>query len=231
VHKFIKAQVASIVAKMDQQADAFDAAAVFNPRDWDAPLRKMAYPHLLRCGVAGAELARHKLKSFRKDDADPTMRLPAGVVAAMKRTLDEALKKPYWSGINDTMLDDLSNCLRISFEEGDTLRERVFRVDQALGGRSAGARSLMIARSESTMALNAGQFSEIQDMIEEGIATGSEWLTTMDEHARQSHWNANGQKSDAEGNFTVGGEKAKYPGDPDLSASQRINCRCSLLSE
>lgn len=231
VEKLIKAQVASITAKMSQQTDAFDAAAVFNPRDWDAPLRKLAYPHLLRCGIAGAELARHKLKAFTKDDTDPTMRLPDSVVKRIKKTLDEALKKPYWAGINDTMLDDLANCLRISFEEGDTLKERVFRVDKALGGRAAGARSLMIARTESTLGLNAGQHEQIQEMIFEGIAEASEWLTTMDEHARQSHWNANGQKSDADGNFTVGGEKCKYPGDPDLSASQRVNCRCSLLSQ
>jgi phage portal protein BeeE len=228
VTKLLKTQMASIVKKMEAQTEPFDAAAVFAPRDWDAVLLKLVKPHLLRCAVSGAMLAQNKLKGFRKQD-DPTMRLPQRVVYAIKQTLEEAMRKPYWFRINDTTLADLQKALLHSLEDGDTIREQIARVKKVLGDRAAGARGLMIARTESTLGLNAGQHAVIEDMREEGIVDSSEWLTTMDEHARQAHWDANGQKSDKDGNFTVGGELCKYPGDPNLSAAQRINCRCSIL--
>ena len=220
--KFLNAQVASICKKAETQRTV-TADALFTPSQWDAPLKKIATPHLKRCAFAGAEAARERAKSFSKSD-DPTIKLPPSVLQAILNGLDETLDKPYWSDINTTTLNRLKTSLAESIDKGDTTRERVERIHKDLGGRAAGARGLTIARTEATGMLNGGARAMIDELIEMGSAVPPEWLTTMDEHARPAHWDANGQKADAEGNFTVGGEKAKYPGDPNLSAEQRVNC-------
>ena len=160
---------------------------------------------------------------------DPMIKLPPSVLQAIWDSLDESLSKPYWNDINTTTLNRLTTALSESIDQGDTTRERVERIHNVLGGRAAGARGLTIARTESTQMLNAGARAQIDELIALGSAVPPEWLTTMDERARESHFEANGQKADAEGNFTIGGEKARYPGDPNLSAEQRVHCRCSIV--
>lgn len=57
------------------------------------------------------------------------------------------------------------------------------------------------------------------------------WRTVGDGKVRDAHSAANGQTVDADGFFTVGGEKLEYPGDRWSGASLKnvINCRCTAL--
>lgn len=52
-----------------------------------------------------------------------------------------------------------------------------------------------------------------------------EWLS--EPGARDAHETARGQKEDADGMFTVGGERTPYPAGPNLSADNSVNCRCT----
>lgn len=58
------------------------------------------------------------------------------------------------------------------------------------------------------------------------------WVTVGDNKVRIAHAEADGQRRGAEGfpgAFLVGGEVLRYPGDPNGSSENTINCRCSLV--
>ena len=65
-----------------------------------------------------------------------------------------------------------------------------------------------------------------KELESEGLSSGQEWSTMLDEFTRDAHEAANGQQIGPGEQFEVGGELCSYPGDPSLSAANRCNCRC-----
>jgi len=55
-----------------------------------------------------------------------------------------------------------------------------------------------------------------------------QWNTMQDDRVRSAHAEAQGQTVPVSGVFTIGGQFARYPGDPVLPPELRINCRCFL---
>jgi len=91
--------------------------------------------------------------------------------------------------------------------------------------------AITIVRTEGQSAINAGQAIAYTRAQENGINGKEIWSATKDQKTRIDHRHADGSTKDSEGFFNVGGEKALYPGDPNLSAENRINCRCSIRFE
>lgn len=90
----------------------------------------------------------------------------------------------------------------------------------------ASARAMMIARTETTGAMNNGTFLYWNDLK----VWGKRWLAYNDEFTREEHRELNGQTVPMNDNFSNG---LKYPGDQGLgrseeSAKQVINCRCDI---
>src|SRR5690606_18902802 len=86
-----------------------------------------------------------------------------------------------------------------------------------------------IARTEIMGAYNGGQYEIHQAMAEVlGIRRVKRWLATPDTRVRNSHWIAHGQVREADEPFRVGGGDLRYPHDPLGSASETVNCRCTL---
>jgi|TARA_R110000824_G_scaffold196949_2_gene380209 hypothetical protein len=56
------------------------------------------------------------------------------------------------------------------------------------------------------------------------------WITRGDSKVRPAHVAADGQEA-VDGYFSVGGELLRYPKDPNGSAANVINCRCSEIDE
>ena len=52
------------------------------------------------------------------------------------------------------------------------------------------------------------------------------WIATNDEKTRPSHVEAHGQRVPLDALFAVGTDDLEYPGDPNGSAEEIINCRC-----
>ena len=100
----------------------------------------------------------------------------------------------------------------------------------ALGG-PAEVRSKAIARTETTMAFNAGHQASYEAMADDGAVSGKTWLAIINNVARDMHVEANEQTVPVKADFTVGGSKAAYPGDWRLPAEERVNCRCTTVSE
>jgi hypothetical protein len=91
--------------------------------------------------------------------------------------------------------------------------------------------AITIVRTEGQTAINAGQTIAYARAQENGVQGNEVWEATRDGKTRYDHGAADGQARGKDGYFNIGGEKALYPGDPNLSAGNRINCRCNTRFE
>ncbi len=91
--------------------------------------------------------------------------------------------------------------------------------------------SLRIARTETTTAANyaASIASEISGFVMQKV-----WISVKDSRTRRppedryNHWDMDGVKVSENSEFIVSGEKMRFPGDPNASEGNVINCRCTV---
>jgi Phage Mu protein F like protein. len=117
---------------------------------------------------------------------------------------------------------------------GTSIAEISKTIEQAADGEVNQQRSVLIARTETMMAMNKGRRLS---MMSSNLLWQKKWLDTPDKRTRLSHrliatesyrdmeqpyWliNKNGQL-----------EQGQYPGDLQLSAENVINCRCTEMYE
>ena len=86
-------------------------------------------------------------------------------------------------------------------------------------------RANVIARTEVVTTLN---YSSSAAVNQAPVEFTKEWIATNDSRTRKAHVELNGQKRDLEDKYSNGG---MYPGDPGLSAKERIQCRCVEIHE
>lgn len=87
-----------------------------------------------------------------------------------------------------------------------------------------------LVRTESTNAANYATMTAATDVFA-GNDLMKEWIAAMDERTRPAHAEANmGKAIPFNEKFIVGGEMLNHPGDPAGSASNVINCRCSVAT-
>ncbi|WBA43154.1 phage minor head protein [Hymenobacter canadensis] len=87
-------------------------------------------------------------------------------------------------------------------------------------------RATTIARTEL---IGAANYGSLTGAISTGLNLQKEWLSTTDSRTRVSHVLASGQQVPINEMFIVGGERCEFPGDPILSAGERIRCRCTVV--
>lgn len=110
------------------------------------------------------------------------------------------------------------------------IADRVAEVLDATGTERWPNRAVVVARTETIGALNAGRSDAFQAVA---TALGGDfeeaWLATIDHRTRPAHRAADMQRVPLGTPFTVGGEHLMRPGDPNGSAANVIQCRCSTL--
>jgi len=90
-------------------------------------------------------------------------------------------------------------------------------------------RARRIARTETLRALNQGRYLAGEQAAREyGLRLTKTWRATADDRTRDKHEDADGQAADFEKPFIVGGEELMYPLDPNGSAANTVNCRCTM---
>lgn len=88
-----------------------------------------------------------------------------------------------------------------------------------------------IARTETTAAAN---FAATVAGDTSGVQMDKVWVSAIDSRTRRrpedqfDHYEMNGKKVPLDEAFDVNGEKMMYPGDPNGSAANNINCRCTV---
>lgn len=127
--------------------------------------------------------------------------------------------------ITQTTLDDVQRVISQGFEDGLTERELASQIRSYAITKSL-SRAQTIARTETHQ---ASSFVTDQMVRASGISFLREWVSSKGERTRQAHRKADGQQVGMDEPFNVGGELLMYPGDPDGSAHNVINCRCQVV--
>ena len=139
--------------------------------------------------------------------------------------------------INQTSKKKLLKALRKTMSESiqngdglEVMKEKLQESARGVFSELSDTRSYLIARTETGASVNMGQVATYQ-------ATGieqKEWIATLDDRTRDSHIAMDGQIADINMTFDVpnetdGGVDAMlYPSDPNGSAGNVCNCRCTV---
>lgn len=122
--------------------------------------------------------------------------------------------------ISETTRNHIQLILNLGIEEGWSIERMVQEIEREdyLDGRVR-----RILRTESNRAINYG--GELAREKFEYV-TQKKWVAVHDNRTRHAHLSADGQTVASDGFFTVGGETMQFPGDPQASGANTINCRC-----
>lgn len=233
VTKFLDDQAGRLADEIEQHANPTPelASQIVNIDAENAAFQKAVGVELLRLSCLGAHLelvAADTSKSFGLPAGLSFFDLPAKVLASIKSFLTSLEKQPYWRKIQLETTTRLSSVIQTGIAQGDSLREIVKSVREGLGGDHAKVRAKAIARTESTGCLNQGHYDARRSLLEDGLITGSEWLSL--EGARETHAALDGVIVKAGEPFNVGGHRAPYPAHYSLPAQERVNCRCTTVA-
>lgn len=88
----------------------------------------------------------------------------------------------------------------------------------------------MLARTDLIGLTNGGSVEAARQVYPENNVM-KVWLATGDDRTRESHAEADGQTVPLDQPFEVGGDSMDYPGDPNGSDEEVINCRCTVIYE
>lgn len=189
---------------------------MFSLKEANQKLRIVSKPNVRQAFVAGLQLGMADTNS----SIDFNLFEP-NILRAVEQRLN-GLEK-----INDSTAQLLQDELKQAFENGESIDDVSKRIDK-IYGYSRDFRSKRIAQTEIIGATNDGQ---VRAYREAGVKQ-KEWITSRDEHVRDSHKEAEGQVVDLDQSFVTGlGSHLQYPGDRSsgADASDIINCRCTVL--
>lgn len=88
--------------------------------------------------------------------------------------------------------------------------------------------ALRNARTAVTSAQNKGRLDAMEQLEDDGIIMGKEWIATQDERTREAHEELDRVVVPYNEPFENSIGRIMYPGDPNASPANTYNCRCSL---
>jgi excisionase family DNA binding protein len=210
--------------------------------------------HIFASAVAGAELElKHVHRITKSVTAPDSPRLVTGLVALPHDLVDrirdhvtETFGMDYWLLVTEAARQMLRETLTRSLVEGWTNTETVEFITKDADHVFDEVRSKRIVQTETTGAVNSGTYVAQQRFMDSGEIDGRIWSGILDQRQRNTHRETTDQQIVKRGGtwvcekngiilatgreFIVGGERARFAGDPSLSAEERIACRCLTLS-
>jgi hypothetical protein len=143
-------------------------------------------------------------------------------------------------GITATTREEIMRAIDGAWEQGLSIPHTAELI-RDYSANIAPARATTIARTELIGAVNGGSHAVASVGHAWGAANGEPpllkiWLTAEDERVRDSHVQAGDDYAAGLGiplddPFSVGDDELMFPGDPDGSAGEVINCRCAISYE
>lgn len=219
----------------------YDTVLALDAADWEKRIKDAAEEHLFKAALTGAS-TEWELYVPRKSNGDLDRKaLPPGLASLAQSLPPEVqravegftrglLEQPFWTDMAQGIREDIAATVRRAVEDGESGQEAAERVGRLMGNNGATARAFRIARTEVTGALNAGHEATRQKLASAGLLRGKKWVSIVDGDTRETHKRANGQSVGPQDDFSVGTERATYPGDVRLTAGERCNCRCAVVS-
>ncbi len=221
--KLFKAQRKAVLKNLERalKSAKYDPALVdfilFSRSEWEEKFSKMADSEIRSIFTAGVEKA---LADLAAGDFEFNFQSPKATAFIEKKVFKFSFE------VNDTTLKWLRETLIEGLESNETIEQLTARINKIFDF-SDGWRSLRIARTETTSSLNTGI---LQAYEQTGLVKNKMWLTARDESVRGTHQAIDGEAVPIDGVFeTPDGNTLRYPGDPDASPAEIINCRCTLL--
>lgn len=129
-------------------------------------------------------------------------------------------------GINTTTKNMVARVIQNGQKNGLSINEIATNIENR--GLVDVARAATIARTETHMAAGYAMHSIAAEV---GFALNKTWVAVEDDRTRNTHIEADGQTVGQDEYFEVGDDSLLYPGDPDGSPEEIINCRCSAIYE
>jgi uncharacterized protein with gpF-like domain len=154
---------------------------------------------------------------FDQAQQDWISRMVAQQVTPIAGTTGEQAQRIIRAAVSEAVAEGLGQAAT-----GDLIRSRIKKEGAAL----ARGRSRVIARTETHSSANAAGQEAAQAT---GLDMQKEWVSARGPRTREDHSEADGQTVDLAASFFVGGEELRYPGDPNGSAGNIINCRCASV--
>ncbi len=215
--KMFDAQRKRIVSQLKDSGIGKSKSGETDFVDWakeDKEFAKKAKPVILEVVKESGEYGMNLVGVFGFDTSDEKA----------AEWIDKKAMK-FAKDVNKTTKTKLKKELADGLLEGEGIGQLAKRVNSVMKGRISSS-AQTIARTEVLSASNAGTIFGYEQT---DLVAKKEWLSTRDGKTREDHYHANGQTRLLKNKFNVGGEALAYPGDPNGSAAQIINCRCTVL--
>ena len=136
------------------------------------------------------------------------------------------------TSVRKSYIQYLTQIISKGVEEGKTLSMIATDMEKLIKSRNFYRwQALRIARTETTAASN---YAATVSSSVSGVLMDKVWVSALDARTRQApdskfdHYHMNQVKVPLEDAFNVSGEKLMFPGDPNGSGGNVINCRCSV---
>jgi len=242
--------------------------AIFDGEAWTKRLKQSVKPllHKAMATAAAGEWASAMLRNTvavkATDIDDILIDLPDEIREEIASALDSIIDADFWDDVSETTKAALVESLEEGIENNESLYELCCRIgddptvagvdpgifppgsqfgtNPVLGNGPSTARAKLIARTETTGAMNRGHLAAIDSLVKDGIATGKSWSALDDAHTREAHVEADAEYGRQNPiaidepfilhDDVLGDVEAIYPGDINLPPSQRCNCRCLAQS-
>jgi len=152
----------------------------------------------------------------------------AALVETLANTIDElSLTKGYPANARLRIRQAISNGLTMGKSYPQMARDLKGAMNTTLNN------ALRIVRTEGQYAQNAGHSDVYLKARELGIEGTEIWVATVgDIRTRPTHVAMHNVPRNEDGRFDGPGDaRARYPGDWELPAEERINCRCTMRFE
>jgi len=132
--------------------------------------------------------------------------------------------------LSQTTIEIIQNALSYGYSENMNNNQLASYIKKQVQGVISKSRAILIARTESTTAANLGKAEGAQAYFkEQGINGYKEWIGRNDGRERHTHVLNNGVTIPIDQDFEVGADLGQRPGDVNLSAKERCNCRCTVI--
>lgn len=235
-YNLLKVHIREVVDKMSFNSKMTPLERYQNSLKYDRliKLQKMLAQELSNTAKEGVKIINANMKTIYKANYDEEM-LNLGVMLSTAISPQKAIeqtKSPF-----DTLaieeaksISDLRREIARQFTQGIMQGENsatlITRFKKIVELKLSDLNR--IARTETTRVENIGRLNAYKVGADLGYVMLKTWVAKGDNRTRPAHKDASGQTVPIDEPFIVDGEKLMYPGDPNGSAKNVINCRCTM---
>lgn len=148
---------------------------------------------------------------------------------AIRANLDNVFYQTSTERLTQTLKGAVRNTINNGLALGQSYPEMMKDIKDLVNLKNF--ETMRILRTELHDAQEAGTADSYDAALEQGVNGKVVWIATLDGKTRDTHQEMDGVERDEDGYFHGSIGKAEYPGDPNLPAAERCNCRCTTRFE